>query len=1225
MDGLTAPELTPAEARVALGPYQGLTFFTEDDAEFFYGRDHWRDVIIANLRARRLTVLYGPSGVGKSSLLRAGVKTRLVELAHRDDVLEFVPVYFSAWQGDPAAGVSEAIRDAASTVAKKELTQSAGLLDSIEDATGQTGVPLLIILDQFEDYWTYQGPAARDPIETTNGDHRTAGFGAQLALAVDSGMNVNFLVSLREDALAQLDRTFKRRVRRLLDHRLSLTPLNREEAELAIRAPLAKYSELIQADPPLDVEDSLVDVVLDQVRVGRVSAGKGALQRRTAAQDESDAIEAPYLQLVMRKIWESEHDKGSHLLRASTLADFGGAEEIVNTHVAAALADVGEDARDAIAELLRYLVSPSNTKIAWTVEDLSRFTKRPTEEIGSLLTTLADPTRRIIRAVGNESAPRYEIFHDVLAHPLLEWASDREQVRVAREKDKRLQAEQRERHERAAKLRAQRLVATLIAAVIAALVTIAVIFIENAKHESHAKQSEQLAARAAQISDVGLASLYALESYRISHTEDARSAILQVAGSHEIGKPFATSDGGINRVAWSPDKTTLATAGGNGWVRLWDVRTHRELAQIPPPVALDALRHVAHLGVIGRNIGAIAFSPHGNLLAYGQNIEYYNAPSGIRTVLATVRVWDLRAHRLLFVLRGPTSRIDAIAFSPDGNQLAVADGMIGSASSENKVRLWNLRGRRTEKVLSGNTGPVNSVAFSPNGKTLASSSCDLGDYDNHSDTQDHSVSLWSTRTGSRLRALRGTAPICGVTFSPNGKTLAAAGDDRSVTLWDLARRQPLEPPFVGHADVLNDVAFSPDGTTLASAGRDHTVRIWDVASHREVGTPLVAAGGVDSVAFNPDGTTLAAAGADGARLWSVAGPYELGVLRTTNGTPALNVAFSPDNRTLAWTDSYLHKSKHGKPVAGTVYLWNIRRRGAPVSIPAPTDNVNSLAFGPAGQMLTWAADDQSVWVWSVLRHSRLQQIHVPNTIGATLIERVAISPDGNTVAFVETVGVKSTIELWNLKLRRLVSLPIGKVGGLGGLAFSPDGKQLASAGFDGTVRLWDPTEHRAPATLQGQRFAGGTTSEFDVAFSPDGKTIAAGGGDGAIRFWDVASRNELGAPLTQHTAAAYSVAFSPDGKTLASASLDDTVRLWDVASKRALLTLAGHTDHVYGAAFSSDGSMVASAGGDGTVRLWGNFSLQSAINRLCTYVNTRAAQRVWQQIEPSIGYRQPCG
>ena len=206
--------------------------------------------------------------------------------------------------------------------------------------------------------------------------------------------------------------------------------------------------------------------------------------------------------------------------------------------------------------------------------------------------------------------------------------------------------------------------------------------------------------------DVGQASLFALEAYKGAPTnEDARSAILQVGESHQLGMPYATGEKHMNRVAWSPDGRVFAAAGADGVVSLWDTASRREVARIEPPQPLAALRLIHHLGVIGVSAGAVAFSPDGSTLAYAENIGYFNAV-GAATELATIHLWNVRSRTTTRLLSGHGDRINALAFSPSGSQLA-------SASSDTTVRLWKLSGSGPAvRVLKGHTGPVNSVAFS---------------------------------------------------------------------------------------------------------------------------------------------------------------------------------------------------------------------------------------------------------------------------------------------------------------------------------------------------------------------------------------------------------------------------------------------------------------------------------------------------------------------------------
>ena len=444
--------MTDVVSTAPASPYKGLAHYTEEDAAFFFGRDREREVIIANAKARPLTLLYGESGVGKSSLLRAGVASQLL-LRARENVEdlggpEYVPLVFSDWRDDPLRGLADAIRGAVAefTSAEVDLPGSRRLDEMLVAAGAAVDGSLLIVLDQFEEYFLYH------PRE-----HARGTFAAEFARAVNRvGLQAGFVVSIREDALAKLDR-FQTEIPKLFDNYLRVRHLDVATAREAILRPVEQYNEIVGPDRSVTVERALVDAVVDQIRTGQVvleQSGQGALRKTNGAGHVRDRVETPYLQLVMTRLWDSERDAGSHVLRLASLNRLGGAQEIVRTHLDAALRNLSPQERDVAASIFHHLVTPSGAKIAHAASDLAVYCGRPELEVQALLEKLARGETRIVRPVppppGEERAPRFEIFHDVLAPTILDWRTRQTAERRAAEQRRASRAAARRRILRAA-------------------------------------------------------------------------------------------------------------------------------------------------------------------------------------------------------------------------------------------------------------------------------------------------------------------------------------------------------------------------------------------------------------------------------------------------------------------------------------------------------------------------------------------------------------------------------------------------------------------------------------------------------------------------------------------------------------------------------------------------------------------------------------------------------
>lgn len=426
-------------------PYRGLMPFTEEDADFFFGRRTEREVIVANLLASRLTILYGASGVGKTSILQAGVLHQLRQRAKKNlarfGTPKFVPVIYRSWSDDPLSSLLDNVKNSILVACDNQSLEityhSRDLSQVLLDWTKLVNCDLLVILDQFEDYFLYHAD--------TNIEDR---FAVELSKAVNlPSLRANFLISLRDDSLSKLDH-FKGRIPNLFSNYFRIAHLERRAAIDAIKEPIRQYNLIAKEGRLVDIDPRLVDVVIDHVGVGQITIdefGGGKLEPSSSKRRSSSQIETSYLQLVMQKLWQEEIGRGSRTLSLSTIGKLNGVEGIVKKHVKDVMSTLSPVQQDIAERVFHYLVTPTGAKIAHNSKDLAASIggRLAWTDVSELLIELSQQHKRIVRPIPSpnferlvggtsgaltESAEseaklnaRYEIFHDILTPAILSW------------------------------------------------------------------------------------------------------------------------------------------------------------------------------------------------------------------------------------------------------------------------------------------------------------------------------------------------------------------------------------------------------------------------------------------------------------------------------------------------------------------------------------------------------------------------------------------------------------------------------------------------------------------------------------------------------------------------------------------------------------------------------------------------------------------------------------
>jgi WD40 repeat protein len=546
-------------------------------------------------------------------------------------------------------------------------------------------------------------------------------------------------------------------------------------------------------------------------------------------------------------------------------------------------------------------------------------------------------------------------------------------------------------------------------------------------------------------------------------------------------------------VAFSPDSQLLASAGEDNKIRLWDVRNGNCL--------LTLLGHTDY-------VHTVTFNPDGQVIASG-------------SIDRTIKLWDIQTGECLNTLHGHTNWIECVAFDSTGQILA-------SSSGDSTIKLWDAIAGECIQTLSGHEAQVSSVAFSPDDKILASCS---GDW---------TVKLWDVGTGQCLGTLLGhSSQVWSIAFSRDGHLLASSSHDRTIKIWDIGTAQCLRT-LQGHTSQVRSVAFNASSTELVSGSADQTIRFWDVGTGQCLKTIQGHSSSIWSIASHPypSGLQLASGSYDRmVRVWDA----NTGVCLNTlvgHSSWVRSVAFSPNRKILA--------SGSGDQ---TVKLWDTNTWQCYRTLAGHSSWIRAIAFSPDAQILATASHDRTIRLWNLNTYQSDRTLSV-NTIWTRAL---AFAPGGEPDRPHDMLMVgcldDHILGLWHVQTGDLLMTFEGHAAQIWSVAFSPDGRTLASTSRDRTIKLWDVQSGQCLKTLQGHM-----GDIWSVAFSPDGSVIATGGDDRTVRLWDI----DLEQPqmiLQGHQGSVQSVIYIPNTQTLASGSEDETIKIWDVPTGECLRTL----------------------------------------------------------------------
>lgn len=1183
-------------------PFKGLRAFSETDAPNFFGRETLIQQLLGRMGEtedlHRFLAVIGPSGSGKSSVVRAGL---IPALRHGG-----LPGSANWFIIDMIPG-KHPFEELEASLLRVAVNPPAHLLSQLKDGPRgllravrrilpvDENIELLLVIDQFEELFTLVEEEAERALFLEN-----------LTNAIlDERSRLRVVVTLRADftdkPLRYVD--FGELLRRRFEFILPLTP---DELERAIVNPAQRAGLLLDkglvANIIQNVGDQpgtlpLLQYALSELfeqRAGRLLTNKayqeiggvlGALARSAetiyARLTEAEKSAAQQLFLRLVTLGEGTEDTRRRVLRAEIEALQGNQQAALQTVIEAfgngrllsfdrdpithgptlevaheaiirqwgRLRDWLEDNR-TLVRMQRQLATAAHEwqEAGQDVSFLLTGTKLIQYE-GWTTNSHISLTRRELEFLNISIASRRQQAEDELARQQRELDALRKLAETEASRAE-LQTHSAQRLRRSALFLAGALILALIAASIAGIVgnRNSKLAIQNEAIAATAQAAEALAIQERDLSTSRELAAAAVNNLAI---DPERSLLLAL---HGISTQYSTEAENALRsgMATSHALQTIITEDS---ILTWDISPDNQHIAIYQTEQNPQVRDIRTGQILFRldtsdMSGVIRYTPDGSqLVTYEINGQFKH--------------WDAANGKLLSTLSLTEAGFTSVMFNLDVTQMIVINSTTAT--------VWNIETGQRLFQLAGHEDVISAAAFSRDGHRLATVS------------MDGIVKIWDARTGENQLSFVADAQGCAyfIEFENDPNHLILSSSCGFMAFWDIAMAEPEETrrETLSFGGGLVYATLTPDGSRVAFSGTFHHILVWDTSTHEEIISLPSGDIGLYGSSFSPDGRLFAALTEDGIlKIWDLALPYEKQMLTGSAGLRLSRLAYSPDGQWLA----ILSVGEISEIQIYDTVSFQLMRTIREYQICC------SLAFSPDGKHLL-AASQGGVKIWPTTSDAPFTELsgHEGSVV------RLAFNREGTLLA---TAGQDSTVKIWAFPEGKLLrTLIMGETTLAYDLKFSPDGRTLATARVtpaqgNGVIALWDVATGNLLFSL-GEGLGEGLTV-WALDFSPDGTQLAGGYSDNNARIWDISEMKPQSQPaftLRGHSSVIWTIAYSPDGMRLATASFDHTTKLWAVAPGKnqgnLLTTIPGHTAEVSDIIFSPDGKFLATASWDGTTRI----------------------------------------